>query len=233
MELNFLGMGSAFNPDMHNSNAYFCTGRRFCLLDCGESTFGKIWNLPSMSTCDEVVVLITHLHADHVGSLGSLISYTHYVARKPITVMHPLDTVVRLLDLLGINRDCYHFIKLPEAEEYSLDGTISLKAIQVDHVPDMTCFGYLMKDAVESVYFSGDAKTIPAEILKGLEDGSISRLYQDTSIRESDHATHASLASLEGLLPRHLRGKVYCMHLDYDYRELLHSKGFGTVTLEG
>ena len=229
MELTFLGMGSAFNPSMHNSNAYFASGNRFYLVDCGETTFGKVWNLPAISDCSEVVVLITHLHADHVGSLGSLISYIHYITRKKITVVHPLETVVQLLDLLGIGRPIYRFLKITRGVMTEIDDRVSVKALEVEHVPDMTCFGYLIQEGSERVYFSGDAKTVPPEVVEGLNDGSISHVYQDTSNRESDHPTHASLAYLESLLPREVRGKVHCIHLDYDYRDLLRSKGFNTV----
>jgi ribonuclease BN (tRNA processing enzyme) len=232
MELTFLGMGSAFNPAMRNSNAYFVSDKRFYLVDCGETTFGKIWDLPALADCDEVVVLVTHLHADHVGSLGSLISYTHYIARKRIAVVHPLDTVVQLLDLLGIDRTCYNFVKIVSGAVTRIDDRVSVKALEVEHVPDMTCFSYVIQEDSECVYFSGDAKSIPPEIVRGLEDGSISHAYQDTSNRESEHPTHASLAYLESLLPRDVRGRVHCIHLDYDYRELLRSKGFSTVTVD-
>jgi Cft2 family RNA processing exonuclease len=231
MKLEFLGSGAAFNPIMENSNAYFLAGKRFFLLDCGETAFGRIWNLPAYTESEEVVALITHLHADHVGSLGSLISYSYYVMGKPVTVAHPLETIVRLLDLLGIDRACYRFRKLGRSEAEDLGGGVSAKALLVDHVPNMTCFGYLVSDGAESVYFSGDAKSLPAEVLEGLESGEIDRAYQDTSNTPSDHPAHATLSYLESIIPERLRGKVYCIHLDYDYRDLLIRKGFRVVNI--
>lgn len=232
MELEFLGFGAAFNPIMENSNAYFLAGKRFFLLDCGETAFGKIWNLPAYTESEEVVALITHLHADHVGSLGSLISYSHYVMKKPVTVVHPLETVVQLLDLLGIDRACYRFRKLAQGEAADFGGGVSAKPLQVDHVANMTCFGYILSDGVESVYFSGDATSMPAEVLEGLADGKVDRAYQDTSNTPSDHPTHATLEYLERLIPEKTRGKVYCIHLDYDYRDLLVRKGFKVVRVK-
>jgi len=232
MELEFLGSGAAFNPIMENSNAYFLAGNRFFLLDCGETAFGKIWNLPAYVESEEVVALITHLHADHVGSLGSLISYSYYVMKKPVTVVHPLDTIVQLLDLLGIDRVCYRFQKLEEGETANFGGDVSAKPLMVDHVANMTCFGYLLSDEVESIYFSGDAKSLPGEVLEGLTSGKIDRAYQDTSNTLSDHPTHATLDYLERLIPEKSRGKVYCIHLDYDYRDLLVRKGFKVVNVK-
>ncbi|HWR11346.1 MAG TPA: MBL fold metallo-hydrolase [Rectinemataceae bacterium] len=232
MDIRFLGTGSAFNPIMDNSNAFFTVGKKFFLLDCGETAFGRIWNLPAYLDCEEVIAIVTHLHADHVGSLGSLISYSHYVTGKKVTVVHPLETIVHLLDLVGINRACYRFQKLRQDETGSLEAGVTIKPLVVDHVPDMTCFGYIISDGGESVYFSGDAKSVPDEVVEGLKSGAIDKAYQDTSNRESDHPTHASLSYLEALIPPRFRHKVYCIHLDYDYRDLLLSKGFGVVTIE-
>lgn len=232
MDLKFFGSGSAFNPAMENSNACFAAGGEFFLLDCGETAFGRVWNDESYLKCEEVVALITHLHADHVGSLGSLISYSYYVTGKKVTVAHPLETIVQLLDLLGIDRACYEFRKLAEGEACSFGNGVSAKPIAVEHVQNMRCFGYLLSDGRESVYFSGDAKSVPDEVLSGLQDGSIDRIYQDTSNKESDHPTHAQLSYLEKVIPSARRNRVFSMHLDYDYRELLRAKGFGVVTVE-
>jgi ribonuclease BN (tRNA processing enzyme) len=229
MNLTFLGLGSAFNPTMENSNACFTSGETFFLLDCGETTFGRIWNNPDYVASRAVHVLVTHLHADHVGSLGSLISYSYYVTGKKVRVFHPLDTIVRLLDLLGIQRGCYEFAKLEENEEGDIGEGLKAKPLQVDHVDDMTCFGYILSDEKEKIYFSGDAKNMPLEVLKGLSDRSIQRAYQDTSAKESDHPTHATISYLEKIIEPALRSRVFCIHLDYDYRDVLKEKGFGTL----
>ena len=229
MELKFLGAGSAFNPSMENTNACFTVGKKFFLLDCGETAFGRIWNRRAYLESDEVVALITHLHADHVGSLGSLISYCYFVAGKKVTVAHPLETIVSLLDLLGIDRSYYSFRKLEAGKISEFECGVSVKPLNVEHVPNMTCFGYLFSDRKERICFSGDARSVPPEVVEGLKDGSLDRVYQDTSNKESDHPTHALLSYLERLIPRELRGRVYCMHLDYDYSDLLRLKGFEVV----
>lgn len=233
--LRFLGIGSAFNPAMENSNAYFVSEGTFYLLDCGETAFGKVWNLPEYVESVDVVVLLTHLHADHSGSLGSLISYSHYVAGKPVSVVHPLDTVVRFLDLIGIERSCYCFAQAVPGESMPLQGGVSVTPLEVEHVSNMRCFGYLVESPRASAncfYFSGDAKTVPDEVLAGLADGGIEAVYQDTSSHESDHPTHATLPYLESIIAPEFRARVFCMHLDYDYRALIEGKGFRSLSPE-
>ena len=79
------------------------------------------------------------------------------------------------------------------------------------------------------IWYSGDAKRIPAEILAGFAEGSIERIYQDSGGEAGGESAHAGLAYLEAVIRPSMRGRVVCMHLDYDYRELLREKGFGTI----
>ena len=230
MELIFFGSGAAFNPSMDNTNAYFTEGDSFYLVDCGETTFGKLWNLPAFLRSREVTVLVTHLHCDHVGSLASLISYSFYKLGKIIRVVHPLDTLVRLLDLLGIERRCYTYEpRLPKLE----GGVVESEAVKVEHVENMACFGYLIKHRTERIFYSGDAVGIPAAVLDGFFAGTIEKIYMDTSLAESDHPTHGTLSSLEKAIPREHRSRVFCMHLDSDFRSLVREKGFRTIEVLG
>ena len=224
MHVTFLGTGAAFNPEMDNSNAYFVVEDEFFLLDCGESTFGRIWNLPELNRATRITVVVTHLHCDHVGSLGSLISYCRYVLNKPITIVHPLSTVVQLLDLMGIDRSNYSYL-----ERYQSHGGISFEPIEVEHVENMHCFGYIVRTGQLNFYFSGDAIRIPESVLEEFRAGTIDQIYQDTAIEVSAHPTHGNLGYLEQLFTTEERKRVFCIHLDRDYRDILKEKGFGTV----
>ncbi len=224
MHVTFLGTGAAFNPEMDNSNAYFVVEDEFFLLDCGESTFGRIWNLPELNRATRITVVVTHLHCDHVGSLGSLISYCRYVLHKPITIVHPLSTVVQLLDLMGIDRSNYIYLG-----RYQSHDEISFEPIEVEHVENMRCFGYIVHTPQLNFYFSGDAIRIPESVLEEFRAGTIDQIYQDTAIEVSDHPTHGNLGYLERLFDTEERKRVFCIHLDRDYRDILKEKGFGTV----
>ncbi|HBE86714.1 MAG TPA: hypothetical protein DDW53_17100, partial [Lachnoclostridium sp.] len=76
MELHFLGSGSAFYPLYKNTIAYFELNNDLYLIACGETVFETLLSLVDLEQYREIYVVITHLHADHVGSLASLISYT-------------------------------------------------------------------------------------------------------------------------------------------------------------
>jgi ribonuclease BN (tRNA processing enzyme) len=225
MDIRFLGIGSAFNPGMENTNGFFVQGEEFYIIDCGESAFGKLWNHPDLKAASRITAAITHLHGDHVGSLASLISYCHYVLRKTIRVLHPLETVVRLLDLMGIERFTYEYVPRLSGE------TVSFEAVEVTHVDNMICFGYVISGPEGKVYYSGDARYVPEPVIRAFLTGEIKRIYQDAALNPGDHGTHGSLAYLEKTFPPETYGRICCMHLDTDYRSLLKEKGFALAPL--
>ncbi|MDR3172766.1 MAG: MBL fold metallo-hydrolase [Treponema sp.] len=225
MDIRFLGIGSAFNPALGNTNGFFVQGDELYIIDCGESAFGKLWDLPELRAASRVTVAITHLHGDHVGSLASLVSYCYYMLGKPIRVFHPLDTVVRLLHLTGIERFTYEYLPRLSGE------TVSFEAVEVVHVDNMTCFGYIVSVPGEKIYYSGDARYVPPPVIRSFFAGEIQRIYQDAALTEGDHATHGSLAYLERTFPPETYGRICCIHLDTDYRSLLKEKGFALPLL--
>jgi phosphoribosyl 1,2-cyclic phosphodiesterase len=225
MNIKFLGIGAAFNPKMDNTNGFFVNGDDLYILDCGETAFGKLCDLPDFTAASRITVVITHLHGDHVGGLASLISYSYYVLGKIIRVLHPLETVIRLLDLMGIERFCYEYIPQLSGE------AVIFEAIEVNHVDNMICYGYVISGPEEKIYYSGDAKYVPEAIIQAFLRGEIKRIYQDTSLNPGGHATHGSLAYLEKTFPPETYSRIYCMHLDTDYRQLLMEKGFALAPL--
>lgn len=223
IDLHFFGRGAAFYPQLGNTNAYFTLERDLFFLDCGESTFEKAVRMLDLAAYDQIYVLLTHLHADHSGSLASLCSYTACVLQKQIWVIHPIDTITQLLTLQGISSDFYHYSPtLPKA------CPLAAEPIEVPHAADMRCFGWLMKHDRDTVYFSGDSNEFSPRIAKELRDGNISRVYHDVTIHPSQ--SHCQLCKLEESIVPEDRKKVWCMHLDSDCEQEIMSKGFRVVT---
>ena len=223
MELRFFGRGAAFYPAFGNTNAYFTEGEDLFFLDFGESTFEKAVRLLDLKSYRRIYVLLTHLHADHAGSLASLCSYTHIVLGLTIFVVHPVDTVIKLLRLEGIGDDLYHYMPALPA-----DCPVSAQFVPVQHAADMQCFGYILRTANDSLYFSGDAARLPDEVRQQFLSGEIRRVYHDTASHESQ--AHCWYKRLEEDIPLERRGDVYCMHLDGDYADRLQELGFRVVT---
>ena len=115
MKLNFLGKGSAFYPLYGNTGAYMRFEDELYLLDCGETAFDTLYRKEDLDRISHIYVILTHLHADHVGSLGTLISYYYCLHGIQVYVIHPEPTVVQLLTLEGITPEGYCYLQsLPE-----------------------------------------------------------------------------------------------------------------------
>lgn len=228
MELHFTGRGSAFNPAEGNSNAYLIRGNRLFLLDIGEGTFERLKKVLPLEEFESIDLFLTHLHCDHVGSIGSLISYEYCLFQKKITVHHPEKTVLDLLDLLGIKRDMY---LVDHAKEGVVHG-LNYRFIETVHVDNMVCYGVALSAEGDSLYFSGDAADIPEEILQGMKEGTIGRLYQDTTLKNPEKPGHLYLGKLLQRVPEELRRKVICMHLDEGAEEKIKGYGLKIVELE-
>lgn len=225
-DLHFLGCGSAFNPAYGNTAAYFCVGDALILIDCGEQVFQKIHEKHLIDGCERIYVFITHLHADHVGSLGSLISYAYFVQGKKPVVVHPEEGLIELLDISGIDRAAYIW----ERQHAENICGIQLIEVSVKHADDMKCYGFLIDEPLCRSYYSGDSYEIDEEILDKFLAGEIDFIYQDTCEFESQHKSHFPLTLLAQQIPEQERRRVRCMHFSNDFFEKLHKLGFDDVT---
>ena len=151
MELNFTGKGSAFYPPFKNTGAYMLSGKALYLIDCGETMFDVLYHKLDLASIEDVYVILTHMHADHVGSLGTLISYFYCLFNKAIHVVYPQETIKQLLTLEGITPLGYHYHEtLPENP-----AGLTAVPVEVKHALDMKCYGYVLSDGTETIYYSG------------------------------------------------------------------------------
>ena len=222
MDIRFLGRGAAFYPAYGNTNAYLSLGEDLIFLDFGESAFAKAVRTLNLGSRQRLVVLLTHLHADHAGSLASLISYSHCVLKKQVLVVHPVDTVVELLRLQGIDTSFYDYIPaLPQGYP------ITAEALEVPHALDMQSFGYVLRMGESRVFYSGDTNCLNEWVREELVHGKFERVYHDVASNES--ASHCSLRRLAEAVPPAWRGRVYAMHLDSPCEDQFRAMGFSVV----
>lgn len=221
-DLKFLGRGAAFYPAFGNTNAFFEMEDDLFFLDFGEFAFERVTRLLDLKRYRQIYVLLTHLHADHAGSLASLLSYGAMMLGVKVNVVHPSGMVNALLAIEGVDPAFYAYMP-------ALPQTCCVQMIphEVRHAQDMRAYGLELSCAEETIYYSGDAADVPAQIVQGYLDGRIARLYQDTAGHAS--SGHCWYQRLEALFPRERRAGVYCMHLDGDYAQTLRLLGFSVA----
>lgn len=226
--IRFLGCGSAFNPLLGNTSAYFKKGNTLFLIDAGETVFSGLFKRKLLESCEKIYILITHTHGDHIGSLPSIISYSYYILGKRVSIIYPDESLRELLDLMGISGDAYEMIT---DKRMSIED-IFIQAIEVKHEEAIRCYGYLLKGGDKEIFYSGDSYEIPELVIKKFLKGEIQRIYQDTTEFVSDRPSHCPVENLEKLFPVEVRKNIYCMHFSSDFVEKLEKKGFSYVQTE-
>lgn len=223
--ISFIGCGSAFNTELGNNGAFIKKGNVLFLIDCGSSTFGRLQQSGLLKNVEEICVLVTHTHPDHVGSLGDLIFYGYYsmgtLAEPNVHIYAPYRLGIHhLLKLMGVAESTYKLIQFDEtAAFYYGDFHINFVAVPVKHVKELQCYGYILHFENKTIYYSGDCSEIPQQILDWLHRGKFHLFYQDTCKADYEGNVHLSLKKLDELIDWKIRSTVYCMHLDNGFKK--------------
>lgn len=243
--LNFIGNGSAFNTKLGNNGAYVKHNGVLFLIDCGSSTFQKLLENKILDDVKYIYVLITHYHADHIGSLGDLILYSYYsmgtMGEVKINLIEPSEnsknkfmdntnrmvSIEDIMNLMGISFNNYNLSELDHEEYTSIafdlnfegEFEIMIKPVQVKHVEELDCFGYEIIYNDIHIYYSGDCYEIPEEKLKLINEGYYDYVFQDVCKADYEGNVHLSLNKLDKLIvnDRTIRNKIFCMHLDQNF----------------
>jgi ribonuclease BN (tRNA processing enzyme) len=91
MRLTILGSGDAFSGGGRLPSCYLVeTGEAVFLLDCGPSILPALKRM-GRSTNDFDVIVLSHLHGDHIGGLPFLLIDAIYPAQRktPLTLVGP------------------------------------------------------------------------------------------------------------------------------------------------
>ena len=211
--LKFIGIGSCFNYKMGNTSAYYKNGNSMLLIDCGESVFAKLCKLKILNDIEELTILITHLHSDHVGSLSTVIFYAYYALNGvKVNVVYPSkeDIVEKILFLVPSQ---LYDIYTPE--EYSKEvAKYTFKSVLQKHCSDIAAYGYEIVIDGKKIYYSGDTSSIPTEIYNKFLHNEYTEFYQEVS--KFQNSAHLYIGDLKRMFKKDRRKDVTCMHLDDD-----------------
>ncbi len=237
MELTFLGRGSAFNPKEGNTSAYFIENNQLFLIDCGESVFERIIEFNILDSIDEINLMITHTHSDHIGSIGSLVMYSFYTLHKPLNIILPSDpkyitNIEGILNGFGCTPDMYNY--LPETYfDNKCEEFYNIRYTLTTHYSNLNCYSLLFNTPNGIVYYSGDTNKIDA-VTALIDSGvRIDKLYIDTTTDDYPGNVHLNIILLSDSIPPEFRKSVYCMHLNSDECiEKAYELGFNVVLVD-
>jgi len=218
MELKFLGRGAAFNPNEGNTSAYFIEDDNLFLLDSGETVFASLIKNNILEKINNIYIMITHTHSDHIGSLGSIVHYFYYMKESNATIVLPTDAkyqkdIEELLRIFGCDKENYNFIK-----EIELDNNYKsfnkLRFLETKHSKNLDCYGLLFDTNNGYVYYSGDTLEVTNVTNLINNNEKIDKLYMDTTTTDYEGNVHLNIYILKDSIPDSVKNKVYCMHLN-------------------
>ncbi|HJW27672.1 MAG TPA: ribonuclease Z [Saprospiraceae bacterium] len=127
-----------------------------CLIDCGEGTQLR-FREAGIKPFRIQVILISHLHGDHVYGLpGLLSSYSHLGRTEPLRIIGPrglrpfLDAIMFYSEL-----KIRYPIDIQEAEPTGLQRILSMKGMDIFTFPlkhRIPCNGYLFRETNETIH---------------------------------------------------------------------------------
>lgn len=213
--LKFIGTGSAFNSKLGCNSAYIIKNNSLILFDCGGDVFSKLKELEIIKGAfNSIYVFITHIHPDHVGSLGDLIYYNYFILKKNFTVISIDDNIGDLLSLMGVKPKLYNLSIIHSNSTQTLFETLTYEAVETKHCEGLKSCGFKINIDNKNIYYSGDSCAIQEIILNDFLNGYIDELYQDTCELIYENNPHFAIDLLAEIIPEECRHKVFCMHLD-------------------
>lgn len=214
----FSGVGNAFNTLYGNTSAYLKKHNEMILIDCGSSVFKSMKEQNAFVELERLTIIITHTHPDHVGSLGDLIFYAYFVCHIRPTIIFPNQALMTdFLRVMGV--EPYQYALNAQDETILTEGAFggfSVKFYLSQHVDAIPSYGLKLGFGSDTIYYSGDALTIPVDILDAFEKNHIQRIYQDVSCSTITNNVHLTLNQLNAIIPQAHRHRIFCMHYESD-----------------
>ncbi len=232
--LQFLGSKAGFRFDNTSSFIYELDTKEFFLIDCGEDVFDKLDSLGYLNrhNVSHFFIAITHMHSDHVGSLGALAHHCQ-VTDIPCHIYFPGSGILRQwlqnIDLCE-NENFKIFGNLDDTKEIDF-GPVQIKLEPTIHTGKFLEYGYHIKQQrskERSIYYSGDynGQKPPLEsLLNNLVLGQYDELYLDVGKGSPVHLDVDQLLDKIDTMKvtSEMQRKIYMMHLDLKMEELSES----------
>lgn len=230
-ELKFLGRGSGYNVREGNTCAFLKKNDTLLLIDCGEDIFEKVVKMDLINGIKKVHVLITHMHSDHIGSLGSFVGYCFWKSKiKTNIYFYEKEKIGEFLKLTGAIEG-ESFI-LHDTNNKRIDNLkLTFNASLTKHAKTVNTYSFLLRfDYGNDIFYSGDTYETNFDVIPYLKDGNI--MYHDTCLNDCDSNVHTSLRVLSEIIPCEYRKQVYCIHIDGEnFIEKANAEGFNVVEI--
>lgn len=214
MNLNFIGIGGAFCPELGNNSAYIEENGKLLFIDLGLNTFSKIVKYNLVNENKKVYVLITHLHGDHVGGLPTFIQYVSAFFNIKVNIINSSKTltknITKILDLTGVDSSSYEFININD-----LTFSFKMELKQTTHTPKLECYSIIFKENNNNILYTSDSNDF-AYLKEKVSDKSFTKIYSEVGASTVAHISYDAIKTLN-------KEKLILMHIESEnlYKQIV------------
>ncbi|HEY0826587.1 MAG TPA: MBL fold metallo-hydrolase [Bacilli bacterium] len=233
-QVQMVGTGSAFGKKYYNNSALIYTNGYTLMIDFGYTATAALHSMNK--DLDEIDgILITHLHADHIGGLEELAFRMNYNYKKkpdlyvPSILVGPLwDHALKAglenkVEDMGRLQSYFNVIPLEEKKKHNIHNELSVETISTKHIPGKPSYSLIIND---SFFYSADIQ-FSKELLDYIHnDRKCTTLFHDCQL-VNPGIVHATLDQLL-TLPKEVQKKIYLMHYEDDMERYIGKTGHMT-----
>ncbi|PAK55446.1 MBL fold metallo-hydrolase [Paenibacillus sp. 7541] len=230
LKLQMLGTGSAFAKKYYNNNALLLDDDFTLLIDCG-STAPLALHEMGRSFNDIDAVLITHIHADHVGGLEELafMMKMKFKRRIPLYIGEALAAPLWDHTLRGglyqqgeisCLEDIFDVRPLKPGVKADISKGITVELIQTRHIPGKDSYSLYLNDRI---FYSADMVFDPELLNKLVNERECELILHECQL-QGPGEVHTTLQELLSL-PEHIQQRTYLMHYSDDVQDFVGKTG--------
>jgi Metal-dependent hydrolases of the beta-lactamase superfamily III len=223
MDIQMIGTGSAFAKAYYNNNALLHCDSQTLLIDCGLTAPTALHQM-GIPLNRIHGILISHIHADHIGGLEELaFQYLYkYKIKVPLFVAEDLAEPLWNNSLRGgLEQEDFRQLSdyfevrplVPGVPQEIFPG-LKVELMQTDHVPNKKSYSMLFND---SFFYSADIVFSPKLLEHLVRERGVRTLFHDCQLHEPG-LVHASLSELL-TLPDDIQSRIRLMHYGDDRSE--------------